>query len=301
MSYIGRNIKRLRKEREMTQENLAAALQVSYQAISKWENGTSDPDIMLLPHIAEIFEISLDELFQKNMKAYPNLSERYCSIYDCNRTYENFLRAEAESRKLIESGKSTDMDLRNRGILFQFCGYQFINEAEKLFKQVLDQQKKDDTYYRTLGQFVSHRHRLNRNKENIQEFEELIQKYPQDMHFYYMLITSYLHDNRTEDAWKLAKLCLDQEPENAYVLHYAGNVMYHMEHFEEALNYWQHSYKTNPELCDNLYSIAELYEQQGNKKQAIEMYNTILQWLQEREYDIEAEGLRKKIMKKAEE
>lgn len=297
MSYIGVNIRRLRKEREMTQENLADALQVSYQAISKWENGISDPDIMLLPHIAEIFGISLDELFQKKMKAYRNLSERYCSIYDYERTYDNFQRAELESRKLIEAESADDMDLRNRGILFQFCSYEFINEAEKLFKQVLMRNKKDDIYYRTQGQLVYHRQKMNRNDENIQEFEELIQKEPGDIYNYFMLIQSYNYAGRMEEAWDLVKHCLEIEPENANVLHYAGNVCYHLGHYDDALKYWRHSYKNNTDLCDNLHSIAGLYEQTGNKKQANEIYESIVKWLEDREYYIEAEGLRKKMKK----
>ena len=52
------------------------------------------------------------------------------------------------------------MDLRNRGILFQFCAYEFINEAEKLFKQILMRNKKDDIYYRTQGQLVYHRQKM---------------------------------------------------------------------------------------------------------------------------------------------
>ncbi len=297
MSYIGVNIKRLRKEREMTQENLADALRVSYQAISKWENGISDPDIMLLPHIAEIFGISLDELFQKKMKAYRNLSERYCSIYDCERTYDNFQRAELESRKLIEVESADDMDLRNRGILFQFCAYEFINEAEKLFKQILMGNKKDDIYYRTQGQLVYHRQKMNRNDENIQEFEELIQKEPGDVRNYYMLIQSYNYAGRLEEAWDLVMRCLESEPENAYVLHYAGNVCYNLRHYDEALKFWKHSYKNNTDLCDNLHSIAKLYEQTGNKKQAYEIYESIVKWLEDREYYIGAEGLRNKMKK----
>ena len=59
---IGENIKRLRKERDMTQEQLAAALEVSFQAVSRWELETTYPDIGLLPVIAGYFDITVDEL-----------------------------------------------------------------------------------------------------------------------------------------------------------------------------------------------------------------------------------------------
>lgn len=60
--YFSENIKRLRKERDLTQEALADFLGVSFQAVSKWERGESYPDIELLPTIADFFSISTDEL-----------------------------------------------------------------------------------------------------------------------------------------------------------------------------------------------------------------------------------------------
>ncbi len=56
-------ITELRKSRGMTQDALAAKLGITFQAVSKWENGVSCPDITLLPEIAGIFEVSVDELF----------------------------------------------------------------------------------------------------------------------------------------------------------------------------------------------------------------------------------------------
>lgn len=60
---IGENIARLRKERSMTQENLAEAIGVSVQTISKWENSTTYPDVTLLPVIADIFGVTVDALY----------------------------------------------------------------------------------------------------------------------------------------------------------------------------------------------------------------------------------------------
>lgn len=59
---LGQNISALRKEKGLTQEELSEMLVVSPQAVSKWENDLSCPDIMLLPVIAEIFELSVDQL-----------------------------------------------------------------------------------------------------------------------------------------------------------------------------------------------------------------------------------------------
>lgn len=57
------NLVRLRRERNVTQEVLAAALDISVQAISKWETGVSLPDIMQLPRIAQFYGVTIDYLF----------------------------------------------------------------------------------------------------------------------------------------------------------------------------------------------------------------------------------------------
>lgn len=59
---LGNNISERRKANGLTQEELAMKLGVSPQAVSKWENNLSCPDISLLPSIAKIFGVSVDEL-----------------------------------------------------------------------------------------------------------------------------------------------------------------------------------------------------------------------------------------------
>ena len=63
---LGERIKELRKKNDLTQEKLADFLCVSYQAVSKWERGESFPDLTLLVPIAELFSVTLDELFGRD-------------------------------------------------------------------------------------------------------------------------------------------------------------------------------------------------------------------------------------------
>lgn len=62
---LGEQIAFNRKLKSMTQEMLANRLSVSNQAVSKWESNQCCPDIQLLPQLADIFEISMDELFDR--------------------------------------------------------------------------------------------------------------------------------------------------------------------------------------------------------------------------------------------
>lgn len=62
MQSLGERIAALRKARGMTQEQLAESCSVTAQAVSKWENGLTAPDISLLPRLAELFSVTTDEL-----------------------------------------------------------------------------------------------------------------------------------------------------------------------------------------------------------------------------------------------
>ena len=60
---LGNKIRELRRAHNLTQEQLATALNISAQAISKWEMGASYPDMTMIPTLAAFFKVSLDELF----------------------------------------------------------------------------------------------------------------------------------------------------------------------------------------------------------------------------------------------
>ncbi|MBO5110434.1 MAG: helix-turn-helix domain-containing protein [Clostridia bacterium] len=59
---VGENIALFRKKKGLTQDELAQILMVTNQAVSKWESGKCYPDIALLPELAHLFEVSIDEL-----------------------------------------------------------------------------------------------------------------------------------------------------------------------------------------------------------------------------------------------
>lgn len=63
---LGSAIKKLRMDRKITQEEVVRYLDISYQAVSKWETGTTLPDIALLPELAAFFGVRIDDLFSVN-------------------------------------------------------------------------------------------------------------------------------------------------------------------------------------------------------------------------------------------
>ena len=101
---LGNAIRRLRTERGMTQEELAAYTGVSFQAVSKWECGTTTPDIALLPKLAVFFGVRIDDLFGIT---YTDELERVDFILEHERlTEENF----AYSKKVLDKALENHPD-----------------------------------------------------------------------------------------------------------------------------------------------------------------------------------------------
>lgn len=93
MIFIGENIKKLRKEKNITQEELAIFLGVSYQSVSKWERGESYPDITLVPLIASFFSVTTDFLLGMNTVDRENRINDFEEKYRSLTAKENYKQA----------------------------------------------------------------------------------------------------------------------------------------------------------------------------------------------------------------
>ena len=109
---IGEIIKKLRREKDMTQEQLAEYLNITTQAVSKWETNLSMPDITLLPMIANIFDVSADILLgidveakEKRIQEILNRAEEYrhngCNMDKARETLRAGLKEYPNSYKIM--------------------------------------------------------------------------------------------------------------------------------------------------------------------------------------------------------
>ena len=83
--YIGENIKRLRRQKGITQETLAERMHISTAAVSKWERGETFPDISMVIPLASYFGVSTDEILGLNAAKNEDLTLIINSSY---RSYE---------------------------------------------------------------------------------------------------------------------------------------------------------------------------------------------------------------------
>ena len=134
---LGRRIARLRLARTATQERLAKELNVSPQAVSKWENDINYPDISLLPDLARFLSVSVDELLsgasastQESVAAQKSTAEKS--------TTEVVSVAADEPAEIVEE----PVEQGNQSIATQSSGFSF----GKLFgKSMVKVEKNDET------------------------------------------------------------------------------------------------------------------------------------------------------------
>ncbi len=100
---IGELIKQLRKEKGITQEEFAEILGVSFQSVSRWENGTCYPDLELLPTISEFFGVTVDNLLgvneeteRVNVRKYHDEFQKAISVGDIDKCIEIARKGVAE-------------------------------------------------------------------------------------------------------------------------------------------------------------------------------------------------------------
>ena len=111
---IGKTIAELRKKNNMTQSEVADILGVSYQAVSKWERDESLPDITLLPQIADLFHITIDQLLRGGFEY--NQDEVECAKQIVDESTNNSLNNEITEfvNHEFENGNPTGEELADK-------------------------------------------------------------------------------------------------------------------------------------------------------------------------------------------
>lgn len=167
MKSIGERIAALRKSNNLTQESLANTLGVSPQTVSKWETGTTMPDILLLPVIAEVFGTTIDALF--GIK--PSTENQKCSketihrefykqfFYDmqgfwmngCNKLSREEQAAEQMEYVLTHPESQTSIQSNHTGNgVYANCDLALIFRREAAVRDLLD----DDLAWTVLKRFA---------------------------------------------------------------------------------------------------------------------------------------------------
>ena len=141
---MGEKIRTLRKARNISQEVLAQYLGVSFQAVSKWENGSAMPDVTMISAIASFFEVSTDELFDFNRIETERKVQQACwDIAEFRYTEPE--KAEADLRALLKQYPGNEVILNN--LIYSLQANKKHMETVDTCKALIETAKDDGTRY----------------------------------------------------------------------------------------------------------------------------------------------------------
>ena len=276
---IGENIKRLRLEQETTQEQLASYLQISTQAVSKWENNTTTPDIALLPAISEYFDVQIDELFKINMNGYRNKAQRLLAKYDRTGKKEDFEKAHTEYEKLMSTNKAEPMDMHDHAALYIIHAEKLNAKAEQLLNEAI---AKGENIY-SEHHLITLLARMGRHQESIDKYERLTKAEPENIKHWQHLTHAYYPIGRDsnvvtnpEKALETAKNALEKFPKDASLLSLCGAILRGEGEHAKALPYYTESMQIDPSIVDNYYATAHIYQSLNQYDKALEVWENLL-------------------------
>ena len=293
---IGDKIRQLRVERHITQEKLAKHLNISYQAISRWEQNVTLPDLSIIPKIADYFEITTDELLcvvSAKSKSVSTHREKLFSLYEKSGTEEDFNKAVTAYNEVILHGNPTSQDLFYYVCLYDNRSRRYMEIAIKYCKKVIeDKNQNRDAYWFHINTRLSlNLVRSNRANEALQIQNGFLEREPDNYLAYASVAFAYHFAGDAKTAYeyvkKAEKIQQDENEMNGVEIYTgAGDICRSLKKYDEALVYWDKAFEADTSCISCLFSKAAAYEEMGQFAKAIETYESINDWLARQGYDI---------------
>ena len=313
---LGKKIKQLRLNKGVTQETLAGALGVTYQAVSRWENETTMPDISLLPQISVYFGVSIDELFEFTEES------RYERIQNMLNEKSSLTDAEFENAKYFLEKQLNYNSENVNAIKLLASLYAHRAQSSKLHAveyakkalQLGDMSKNMNNILRDAYGSPHTDWNFRNRHELIAFYYEHLASHPDDLRAYRYMLPALVADGRTNEARKLTEKIREREkPEllfvfDAMILRREGktkeaeNLLNDMAarfadswytwaiiadfraddcSYDEAVSCYEKSFELQaaPRYTDSLEAIAHIYEIKGEYKEAVTAYQRIIELL----------------------
>lgn len=236
---IAENIVQLRKQKGVTQDEIASFLGVTKASVSKWENGQSMPDIMLLPQLATYFDVTVDTLLGYEPQLSKEQIQRIYSELVANFAEMPFEKVFAKSELLVKRYYSC------YSFLYQVCvlwinHFMLVEEKERqmeileeildLCDRIIDNCKNTGLCNDTIMMRAMVHLQCGRPQEVIDGIEELLSPYRVTKQSDALLVQAYMMTGEMERADAFAQMNM-----YLYVLSLVGGaIQYLMMHVQES-------------------------------------------------------------------
>ena len=317
---LGKKVRQLRFKAGLTQEQLAERLGVAPQSVSKWENSVAMPDITMLPSLAEIFGISIDDLFDLTVEQRLNRIENRMDVeselpQDIFREYEEFLKAQFNTE---------EYKIRAINLLAYLYWHRMNSYAEKATKfakeaiRLKPNKKESQWILQKAAGHAAWDWNISNHSAAVDFYRELIRDNPDSELSYCYLLDNLIADHRADEAEealrqmselkdfrpvivqvyrahialarfdeqeadRIIEKLVEEHKDDFACLFEAAQYYAGKCDYEKAIAYYEQSFDTEqrrPRFQDELQGIADIYQIMGDYRKAAETYDRIIDLLE---------------------
>ena len=317
---LGKKIKQLRCKAGLTQEQLAGELGLAPQSVSKWENAVAMPDITALPLLAEIFGVTIDELFDLTVEQRLNRIENRMDMeeelpQDVFREYEDFLKEQLAAQAYRK--RATEL----LSYLYWHRMNTYAQKVSRCAKEAIRRAPGEKGNYWELLQAERHAvwdWNMANHSKAIDFYREIAEANPAVPLPYMYLIDNLIADHRADEAERwlerysalegahpvmkrvyrayiaLARFdaptadgiiegLLNEQPENDAALFEAAQYYAAKCDYGKAIDCYERAFAADPKrprYQDALMGIADIYQITGDRRKAAQTYDRIVDLLE---------------------
>lgn len=296
---IGNQIKALRLRRGVTQDAMAQHFGITPQAVSKWENGASVPDIALLPELSAYFGVSIDELFalsdETRMERIQNM------LWDVR--FLDPADAENERRFLLDKAQREPHGSKPMELLAKLelhLAKEHNIRAAEYAQEALRRNPGSSWGHTALAQAMGGRHvdtRINLHNDLITTLKEQLARHPEVQHTYVWLITQLMDDRRFDEARRYCDLMEERFDDTHYPAYYATEFRIALALAENDLAaaraMWETLEREHPQNWSVQHDIGDYQMLSGDYKAAKESYRRAIALLEAPRYTDPVDSLAK--------
>ena len=278
------NLRKFRLAKGFTQEQVALKLNVNPQTVSRWECGSTLPDVLTLPVLARLYEVTTDDFYKKSTAAYDNYAQRLCSVYENTRDPEDFMRCRFEYLKLMEEDELSTEDKW----LFAWIHMYMMNYCRDVAVEWYDKAVEDDPGKDPQNYEIACSHRiwmyflLHKENEIICELQEKAKMNADSPRDTDHLIIALIWADRYDEAYTLFAQATKKFPDDWRIYIHGGEICKNLKKYDEAFLYFRKAGEIGTYFCDELYCMASLYDELGDYENSYKAYMNISEILRKR-------------------
>lgn len=291
---IGKQLKALRLRRGVTQEAMAQHFGITAQAISKWENDASTPDISLLPDLSAYFGVSIDELFalsdETRMQRIQNM------LYDIR--FMNPADIENERRFLLDKAQrepTSSESLEMLANLELHLAAEHNAHAEEYALAAIERNPDSARAHTALAHAMGGKHvdpRNNTHNVLIAHYKACIDRHPDALNAYVWLIEQLLDDHRLDEARHYCER-MAQYDNSYYITIQRIKIALADNDAASARSMWEQMGEAHPQNWSVHHWIGDFQTQTGSYKAAKESYQRAIALLKPPRYTDPVDSLAK--------